>query len=611
MSELTEKKDFLQKASIAEKDFSTILEIRGYPEDFSQAVIGLAWRAVLRRCYFDGEAKEPSDEVDEAVWEAIEKWAQGGRLDDLDDLLTIRRDGDIFPGTPGEAILAARNVVRQADFKSGSLGALLFYRFAPTLKKWEATSLATPEQQADLLLGSLGGKPGRRLRPLPVLAEFGARLWHRLQSQRDRDIDYWKTVRAFGDFLHDAKGPDTLVLAAHAYHVLIDTLRPEADDEEAADLIRGAANNLASLLDDLAGKSPAPSSVKAIAAAALLHLQVSAAIENRAGMSSSARRWRALDDLANTPTAFQQVPGDDLATRRLRQAWFSARAAVVRARLRKPGKNDAKDVATAFFNAGVALLRGGNRRRTEAIKAQLVINALGLWWATWLANGDGKLALGTYNGSDCAVNLFGALDDLDERLRDSLRSGMSALWSALAAEREWKGSDIARSDIARLERAAERLGLEKGSSPDGPSLQKATAVFLAGIGETFKLPQLKNLPSGESAAHESELETKKAAVVSWLVVKSSLRALLPGDVTIAQLCRPVWQVLNREIPRLDELPESIKKITEEWHDNSVVETGSIKKEDFEKLLELGKKEPNSLGEWIENNAMALAEAMAD
>lgn len=603
----TNPSNTINKEFSTEKSLKDKLDTANAPVEILAREIGkLAWSEILRDVFADGEAKwdEPQDEVDREVCEAFVEWAKRSRLDDLEDLLFIKTDGSPLTGRVPEAQLAARKLVQATQFHHNPLAGLILYTLAPTLRRWEGLQMATPENFGDFLLSAFGGEGAPSPQSTQPLTDFGVRLWRLLRTQKDQDIDYWRTVRAFGDFFVGAKGPDTLALAATAYHTVILMQAKNAEDADAADLIRGAANNMASLFDDLAGKSPSELETKTIAAAGHLHVIASDAIGDRWRMSPAERRARALDELGNTPTTFQQDGSDSLRLRYLRQAWFSVRTGVVRARLRTPGEDDAKDVASAFFNAGVAILRTGSRRSAQVVTARIAVNALGLWWALYLAPHDEKKALGSYSGGDCAVNLFGALTDLDENLIERLRAVIAPLWAALYAERRVLGV----TDTQRIATSVKEMKLPESPSENEASLTMAVNAFLERAAGLLGLPWLAEVVT---AGHEPE-ERQRAAYQSWRAAASALCPLVRADGGIVRLCRPVWRTLNRIPPRLDELPEAIAA---NWlaflgDRHPLVAAGLMTAEELHALLARGKDAPESLGEWMEKNAWTLAGALA-
>lgn len=584
-----------------EKEFKDKLVAEGVasPDEVSKEIHGLAWAEIVRTL-FDGSRVESGDPLEKAVQAAFVEWANRERLDDLDDLLIVKADGSPLTGSVAEVRLKARKLVQDTDFQRKALAGVLLYTLAPTLRRWETLQMATPENIGDVLLPAFGGGDAPRPQPTRSLADFGVRLWRLLQTQEDRDIEYWKTVRAFGDFFVRAKGQETLALAATAYHVLIQTQTKNAEDVDAADLILGAANNLASLLDDLASKAQPSQLVASIAAAGRLHVMVADSMSDRWRMPKAEFRARALDDLGNTPSTFQQDGEDSLRRRYLRQAWFSARTGVVRARLRTPGDDDAKDVASAFFNAGVAILRTGSRRSAPVVTARIVLNVLGLWWALHLSSGDEIKGLEAYNGGDCAVNLMGALTDLDKGMIGRLRDGsLPQLWAGLHAMR----GEIGGADSQRIAKSAEEMELEKSPSREDEPLMVAVTRFLAQTADLLELPWLSQVATAGGRQH--------AAYQSWWAIATALCPLARPDGGVAALCRPVWRVLNRVPPHLDELPEAIAG---DWlafldKQHPLVVAGLMKAEEMDALLARGKG-AESLGEWMEKNAWNLAGALA-
>ncbi len=582
------------------KEFKNKLAAEGgvSADDLGGAVHSLAWAEILRMLFSSGVKDDP---VESAVRDAFLTWAEQERLDDLDDLLIVKEDGSPLTGSLAEARVVAAKLVRDTEFRHKPLAGLLLYTLAPTLRRWETLQTATPEDIGDFLLPALGASDAPRPQPTRALTDFGVRLWRLMQTQIDWDIGYWQTVRALGDFFVRAKGRETLALVATIYHALIQAQTKDVEDAEAADLVRGAANNLSSLFDDLAGKAPSGKVAAAIAAAGRLHVLAADAIEDR-GRKPRAERWAlALDELGNTPSAFQQVGDDSLRLRHLRQAWFSARTGVVRARLRKPGEADAKDVASAFFNAGVAILRAGNRRSPPFATARIVVNALGLWWALHLSAVADEKALGPYNGGNCAVNLMGALTDLDPPKLDRLRTAsLPGLWAGLFVTREAIGA----ADFQRIAKSAEEMKLPEQPMGNDVLLKAAVSAFLVQFADLLALPWLARVVAAK--------DSQRAAYQSWWAAASALCPLTTSNGGVTRLCRPVWHALNRVPPHLDELPEAIAGDWLAFLDgrHPLVAAGLMTQDEISALMERGEGAPISLGDWMAKNAWSLAGAIA-
>lgn len=68
---------------------------------------------------------------------------------------------------------------------------------------------------------------------------------------------------------------------------------------------------------------------------------------------------------------------------------------------------DSRTVPSRLFNAGVSLIAEVRAGRTpELIRAQLLLNALGVRWSLQLAQGEVTTAMTEFDGLDCAVNLL-------------------------------------------------------------------------------------------------------------------------------------------------------------------------------------------------------------
>ncbi|MCX7897497.1 MAG: hypothetical protein N2441_06450 [Rhodocyclaceae bacterium] len=599
------------KLSLSEKWLYDKLYISdgGALQNILPAIESLAWQNVLMKIYGDGDPIRELDSTDRDVRQHFLDWADKNRLDDLDDLLYVAEEGVPLPGNPSEATLRARRLVRDTAYDPKRLAALIYYMLASTLRRWEEEKSATPEQIADFLLGPLGADPSPTPRSTAAFVAFGVRLWRLLQSQKEKDIGYWKTVRGFGDFFVRTKGGDAQVLAARAYETLIKELGPQSQTVDPADLIRGAANNLVSIFDELAGRNPAGATVEAAAAAACLHLLAGDAIEERRAWSGARRRLVSLDELGNTPLAFQQVGSDSFDFRYLRQAWFSARAACARARLREPDTNNAKDVAAAFFNAGVALLRRGGRAEPAVVRARVTLNVLGVFWSLLLALGDEQQALGPYNGGDCAVNLFGALTDLDERQIASLKREIGKLFVRLARSK----NAIGEADWQKIKNSSIKLSVSD-TLPDSDTLLGALVAFMIQAGQALGLPQLSKLAreaaegSGQNEV-ENEETRKRLASLSWLCAARSLQPLT--QKRYIDLVRPVWQLLNRRPPTLQDLPDAIAANWTAFLDGKeiLVAADLRKREEIDAIFAAVREDPpESLGEWLGKNAAELAKA---
>lgn len=596
-----EREESAKSLSETNKNVVSKNEVKDNVFDIAGEKYNLELEKMLRQVFSGREELSEND----IGWRAFRCWAMhdGSRLDDLLDQITTRAEGaPLQEASSSAATLVARQMVQNTSFDHKRLAALIEYTLAPTLLQWENERLTTPEEETDFLLGSLGrNAPPRRMNAAVI--EFGARLWNRLQHQANRDIDYWKTIRNFGDFFLRIKGRSALLLAAQAYDTLIRSLCNEAWDRETADLLSGTTNNLASLIDDIAGRPGSSKAIRTIFAAGRLHALLVCSTDDFSRLRFAERRSRTLDALGNVPTLFQYPGGPLIRRRYLRQAWFCTRTALARARLRLPGDDDAKDVTRAFFNAGVAINRSGNRREEAEAVARIVVNTLGLWWALHFSGDDTSKALSTYDGSSCATNLMGALTDIHNK-DQQLRISLSALWRALHGHRQELGSDFQRIGVS-----AQEMNLDPNPGSSSVSLKTAVSRFLIDIGYHFDLPSLTCLPA-EAGDASNEHQRKLASYLSWRAAATAIRRV--SGKQIYTLCYPLWRTINRTPPRPTELPNLI---AHEWinllnNQYPLVAAGLVVPGEIDAIIDAGREAPASLGEWMKNNAWELAGALA-
>lgn len=350
-------------------------------------------------------------------------------------------------GSVQDATIQALLEIQRRKLDPVSLHEWLRGSVVATLRQWERSGQASPEQRVDLMLMALA----RELKPRcssslrRLLAGMRGHLL--TQAPEARGEGFFRTWAGLGEFLGPA-GEECVPQACFYYHeVLSELLQRRASEPALRTIVRGAANNLTSLLDDLA---PPDQTVGALAGPPVLNrLHALAAVFEPARVREPTATVEAmsillgaafdqvyaqdyspvLTTMMNVPAAWRtlhpQVRGDipdwGEPTPWSRIAYMEACAGVLRAGM--VGPEDYDDISSGFFNAGVSFARQGREAGgDEAARwMQTLCPAVGLWWAVHLASTVNE-ALTRLHGLQCAVNLFGGASDLawDEPSRDSL-----------------------------------------------------------------------------------------------------------------------------------------------------------------------------------------------
>ncbi len=250
-----------------------------------------------------------------------------------------------------------------------------------------------------------------------------------------------------------------------------------------------------------------------------------------------------------------------------------------------------------YFNAAVCLLRAS--RSAELARVRMVLNGMGLWWALRLGRGV-KDALTSGDGTDCAVNLFGAAVDL---VRGEQMEYGPLLQELLSAVLAWVNGPLRLPDHrARLMQSAERLRLDAvplakpspealqaaitkllnafcGSAPPTTSLAEAatwsgaTAAELVGnhFGDDYRRPafeHLSELAREAAAAIESPVATLRRVLEPALKADDNIEpgillTYLVEDWDGKRAIRELWnKTWHQAIRPCDDLARVIREVTD-------------------------------------------------
>lgn len=421
-------------------------------------------------------------------------------------------------------VLASTQAMRNAP---GELLAYFDEVLVPTFNRLETEAAATPENLVDLVLQPLSAA---RAAPDSLgnpewLAGFVAGLRGYLETQPPtlRQEGYYKTRLGLAQWLSrsdDATRPRQQAL--FYYHELL-SLGPAICGKR---VFHVAANNLAGgiavFLRDQAGQARPEqkiwlSRLQTLSVAAAIAegeesqgtereeqadfwhglgfaatevepRRISIVLREMANISSS---WEfvAADVIARLPGA--AVPeGENIANAEHDEGWMAVMS--VLAALSRMAFNDSDDwdeIAAAFFNAGVAVLRVDHRFTAPRI----ALNGAGLGWALSRGKGFAQI-LDEYHGLDCAVNLFGALTELPEAQRQMLNPFVATLAAQLfAPEVRAALPESEQLEYFRLKASLQELGIEEaaplsmGGAPDAAAMLGALNGLFASL--SIQLPE--------------------------------------------------------------------------------------------------------------------------
>jgi hypothetical protein len=227
-------------------------------------------------------------------------------------------------------------------------------------------------------------------------------------------------------------------------------------------------------------------------------------------MANISSSWElvAADVIARLPGA--AIPeGENVADAEHDESWMAVMS--VLAALSRMAFNDSDDwdeIAAAFFNAGVAVLRVDR----QFAAPRIALNGAGLGWALSRGKGFAQI-LDEYHGLNCAVNMFGALTELPEPQRQLLKPFVAILAAQLfAPEVRSALPESEQLEYFRLQSSLRELGIEEvaplstGSPPDAAAMLDALNGLFASL--SIQLPDFGDL--ARHSPRELALVTGKA-----------------------------------------------------------------------------------------------------
>ena len=380
---------------------------------------------------------------------------------------------------------------------------------AATIRRMEQEGEGTRETRVDLTVQPLirVSEHGATLFDGTSLCTFVPGLWGYLEGQREgRSEGYYHTFFNLAQWVSQLGGRAGRELSRYYYHRLL-TVGPGSVGRR---VVQVAANNLAG---DIAGDlqrrrehySDRPRVLQVLNRLHMLSaIALIAESGDHAAIAAKAQAFwealarpladdatvaagavRALMNMANVPSAWEQVdwsvvdslPGTTGESWRAFgedwQALTSTQAALARIAFNAP--EDYDEIAVAFFNAGAALARLDEESEATAL-LRVAVNALGLRW-TLEQGRDAGQAFEEFKGTDCAVNLLGALTRVTAS--DAIRRAIEDLAASLVAWRAHPAMSDAALDFHRMEGSLKRLGIRVSALPrTEPSLGRTRdAVF--------------------------------------------------------------------------------------------------------------------------------------
>jgi hypothetical protein len=391
--------------------------------------------------------------------------------------------------SPIEAILALRTLLRGGASRE-SLAAVV----APTVEKLEANPRNTIET-VDFVVQVLRHPP-RDLDLVDTLTPYVRGFLSRAELLTS---DALKTLGSLGDLYAGQSKPERSLRAIAFYSDALDQLRahwlaspPEsvqAVDPDYWQVLEADANNIAVHLSRNQQSDAESTLIARLARLATLgSVHRADAIPREALPDGSAwtrylaavgGSWPTLLNTLSKESRIGEVPG-------VASAYAHALAGVAHAILRQEDR-----AAAGFFNAGVALIRL-RRRAKPIVAARILLNISGLYWALEL-NPRLEDALNSGDGSDCAVNLFGALTEW-KKLQGT---DLSPDWRRLASQLLGARGLVEEADLFRLQNSWNELEFDLESSrPPSPtedamrqSVLSCSRALDAAVG--FSVPRLE------------------------------------------------------------------------------------------------------------------------
>lgn len=496
------------------------------------------------------------EDWDEAAW----RWFRGTILEALDPVRLIgdrigaarRRPGGgstLEGDLSTVSLLVSVEVDRYRD-EPAALVAWLAGPVAEAIERSERLNDGSPEQRVDVAMQGL-----RYLAPLLPLGPTANELAAHLFQQRSRDAGFIQTLANLATLSITS---DQVVSAVLYYLVLRQAAALAADGNLDIDAgrrihptLHAAAHNVCAILgkqqdDQTKGSGQLVSDpVREIASLAAVFAPPPDVDQDLADVML---RLSGVPDLGDSPIDFVVTlaelggspVGWDVPLRVV--ARVEACSAVAAALAGIP-----QAVVARLFNAGVSLMRAGSKEAIGNIRARVLLNTAGLYWAL-LQSDDLLEALITHDGFDCAVNLASAAADLGQpRTGPALRALVQevaklATWGSLSGT---PSAEI-RADVARLRNASRRLGTlpaDDASTPERQALLSAAAAALAEakprtwheVDELDESPLLTIAAAVGAAFGQEELAPEREV---WADVVRIAQARREPEETLLRVMRP-------------------------------------------------------------------------
>ncbi|MCX7015808.1 MAG: hypothetical protein NTW86_25190 [Candidatus Sumerlaeota bacterium] len=363
-----------------------------------------------------------------------------------------KEDEEGFDGPISD--VALRVVIGAQSFGEDrrTLREFLTGRVAATLARLESQRQGSPENHVDIVLPVLIERRPTSCSPVFRAFVAGLRGYLGRQPDSERTPSFYITQSGLGDVLIEANGRECLAQALYYYHEtlsqIVRTMKQPAEPFSAdiKRIVGKCANNSANGLDELAlhfggskgetGAREVRRTLKIISAANSDATsdpppegfdRATTIMVHWVGTEPQSVWATILDDMMRSSRVWEE-PGD---AGTLKLAYWEAAAACVRVAM----STRRKDAPSAFFNSGLSLLRAfrepGAQNRQNLVRARVILNSMGLFWALEADISQPRVAMVDNDGLSCAVNLLGACTDMaweDTRGRNALQGVVNRLF---------------------------------------------------------------------------------------------------------------------------------------------------------------------------------------
>ncbi|MBI5900694.1 MAG: hypothetical protein HZB40_15875 [Rhodocyclales bacterium] len=532
------------------------------------------------------------------------------------------RTGDAFDGPLELVMLKVRVGAEGLQGKPPELASFFRGAVAATLRRLEEDGMATREAQVDLVIQPLIrlAASGTPIFTGNGLCDFAAGVWDYLDREKQqRREGFFVTQLNLAQWVGQWGGKTGRERVRYYYHRLLS----EGPQATGSAVVKVAANNLAGQIADdiqmrpdkyrdgnLATASRVVNRLQMLSTVARLsELDADGDANTPAAIELASGFWRALGrpqadgaaalrsahavmGMANVVSAWNEVdwtvvapPPNANEGRSAGEGWqatISVHAALARVVFNLA--DDWDEIPSAFFNAGAALGRFDDGPMTARLR--FAVNAVGLRWALERAT-EADQAMAAYHGVDCAVNLLGALTEIEGVIPKTVEPLAAVLlgWGTQADPAE------VQVDVHRIKASLSQLHVD---------ISRLSVIPFTPVSAGEALHALLAVQSPALAVPDI---TKPADPLTLAPLARELSQLFGealGEETYRQHLDDLDALLGALARQADVPQDAWQKLYGQWHgeSNPIVEAGLMTEDAWHRLARDAVRPTESLADWL-------------